>query len=73
MKNGTLLVSLQGLNRGQTVVITNNIQRGDVICDIKADGDKNEYKVPIKYIKLPGEDIDYPRCQEIYQLWGLNR
>ena len=66
MNNGILLVSLQGLNKGQTVTI---LKRDDTISDIKPDGYNKTYSVPTKYIKLPGEDLEYPRCQEIASLW----
>lgn len=66
MNNGTLLVAVQGLVKGQTLTI---IYKGYTISEIKPDGYNKTYNVPTKYIKLPGEDIQYPRCQEVASLW----
>lgn len=66
--NGTLLVSLQGLNKGQTIDIT-SIE--GILANVKPHGYNKTYTIPIKYIKRPNEDLEYPRCQEIFTLWGM--
>ena len=64
---GVLLVSVLGLNKGQTVkILTKNSDSSVVIPH----GYKHKYTIPSKYIMLPGEDIEYPRCQEIDELWN---
>ena len=63
---GTLLVSLQGLNKGQTL---NLIGVKGILAQVKPDGYNGVYSIPIKYIKQPNEDLEFPRCQEIYELW----
>jgi len=68
MKNGTLLVSVQGLNKGQTLNILNI---DNMMAEVLPDGYSKKYNVPIKYIKQPGEDLEYPRSQEIFSLWGV--
>lgn len=66
-KYGTLLVSIQDLVKGQTLDIL-NVE--GIIANVKPNGYSKTYSVPYKYIKLPNEDLEYPRCQEIYQLWN---
>lgn len=65
---GTLLVGLQGLNKGQTLSI---IKKNNTLCEVRPNGYKKIYSIPHKYIKLRGEEIEYPRCQEIWELWIL--
>lgn len=66
MNYGILLVAVQGLVKGQTVTV---LDKGDTISEIKPDGYNKTYSVPTKYIKLQGEELEYPRCQEVASLW----
>ena len=66
--NGTLLVAIQELQKGQTLDIL-NIE--GVLANVKPHGYNKTYNIPIKYIKTPNEDLEFPRCQEIFTLWGM--
>lgn len=66
--NGTLLVPVQELQKGQTLDI---IKMEGIMALIKPNGYNKTYNIPIKYIKQPNEDLEYPRCQEIFTLWGM--
>lgn len=66
--NGTLLVPVQELQKGQTLDI---IKIEGIMASVKPNGYNKTYNIPIKYIKQPNEDIEYPRCQEIFTLWGI--
>jgi hypothetical protein len=71
LTSGVLLVSVQGLNKGQTVSLINR-ERQDLFSLVKPHGYKELYLIPSRYIMLPGEDIEYPRCQEIDELWNYS-
>lgn len=66
--NGTLLVPVQELQKGQTLDI---IKIEGIMASVKPNGYNKTYNIPIKYIKQSNEDMKYPRCQEIFTLWGI--
>lgn len=70
-KNGVLLVSLQGLNKGQTVDILEKISEVNVV--VKPHGSNKTYNYPSKYIMDPEVDYEYPRNQETYSIWNYGK
>lgn len=66
-KQGVTLVSLQGINKGQTVDILD--KTSDISVHIRPHGSKKTYSYPIKYIMDPLTDYEFPRNQETYQIW----
>jgi len=70
-KTGVILVSLQGLNKGQTVDVIEKVSGVSVL--IKPHGSNKTYNYPIKYLMNPEVDYEYPRNQEVYSIWSYGK
>ena len=67
-----LLVDYDDLHKGHTLSVIKGMRtEGDAV--VVADGCKNTYHIPNKYLMYPNEDIEFPLCQEIFSTWGYGK
>lgn len=63
-----VLINIQGLCRGQTVTVFENVADKTTYL-VKPHGDTKTYSIHKNWIKFPEDSINYPRCQEISKIW----
>lgn len=67
-----LLVKFDDLFKGHTLNVIDGVKsKGD--ASVIPDGCTKVYQIPNKYLMYPNEDIEFPKCQEISEVWGYGK
>ena len=64
--NCVLLISTQGVNKGQTATI---LESRGILVTIKIDGLIKLISIPRADVCTGDDELDFPRCQDVYTIW----